>query len=205
MSDISGKVSLRCGVSRVGQDPLDLGGSALRCAGHTNIRRVFAVAFMNNYKVCRALSSVWLVFGFLLLSEPVSYGDTLGRLSTDETELLMLKRALAEQDRRITALENALRVQQSGVTQAPRGNAAPSATLGDPSRPWTVSANWDRLKDGMSQGQVTAILGEPMSIEDIGDGFRTLFYRGDVPRSGSVSGNVKLEDERVWQVNKPVF
>ena len=101
------------------------------CEEHTNDRGVFGVTSRITCKVWKALSALCLVFGFLVLSEPVSYGDTLGRLSTDETELLMLKRALAEQDRRITALENALGIQQSGVAQVPRGNTAPPPVVGD--------------------------------------------------------------------------
>lgn len=57
----------------------------------------------------------------------------------------------------------------------------------------------------MSEAQVMSILGRPTSVEAMGGIFKTLFYRGEVAGSGSVSGNIKLQDDRVWQVNTPVF
>jgi hypothetical protein len=56
----------------------------------------------------------------------------------------------------------------------------------------------------MSRAQVEAILGHPTSV-DTAITYQTLFYRGLVPGSGSVTGTVELHDDRVWQVNIPVF
>lgn len=68
---------------------------------------------------------------------------------------------------------------------------------------WHTPSNWDRIKDGMSEKQVISILGRPTSTKNIL--YRTLFYRGEVTGSGFVSGNVELWNDRVRQVNKPVF
>ena len=71
---------------------------------------------------------------------------------------------------------------------------------------WHTPSNWDRIKDGMSETQVISVLGSPTSTESIGAGeYSYLFYRGEVPGSGFVSGNVRLTYDRVWEVNKPVF
>ena len=67
---------------------------------------------------------------------------------------------------------------------------------------WIVWA-WGNAR-ARSESQVVGILGKSTSVENVGP-FRTLFYRGNVPGSGSVSGNIKLTDDRVWQINKPVF
>jgi hypothetical protein len=56
-----------------------------------------------------------------------------------------------------------------------------------------------------SQTQVVSILGKPTALENSVTTYFTLFYRGSVPGSGFVSGNVKLVDDRVYEVNKPVF
>jgi len=57
----------------------------------------------------------------------------------------------------------------------------------------------------MSESQVVAILGPATSVKRVSD-LRTLLYRGEVPGSGTVSGNVELGGEdRVYLVNKPVF
>jgi hypothetical protein len=56
----------------------------------------------------------------------------------------------------------------------------------------------------MSRSQVEAILGRPTSTK-ITDPYLTLFYQGDVPGTGSVTGTIEIMDDRVWQVNIPVF
>jgi hypothetical protein len=111
-------------------------------------------------------------------------------------EIALLKRIVAEQDRRITALERIVAPNRSAamVSQLP---AAPSPE-------WKTPAAWKRLKNGMSSAQVIAILGKPTSMESVGP-YRTLFYQGDVPGSGSVTGTIKLGDDRVWEINIPVF
>ena len=69
---------------------------------------------------------------------------------------------------------------------------------------WKNPSSWDKVRDGMSESQVISILGEPTTTKDLGS-MRTLFYRGKVEDSGFVSGNVKLDEDRVWDINKPVF
>ena len=73
-----------------------------------------------------------------------------------------------------------------------------------PGSDWKAPAAWKRLRKGMSSAQVIGILGKPTSVETVGP-YRTLFYQGDVPGSGSVTGTIKLQDDRVWQINTPVF
>ena len=49
-----------------------------------------------------------------------------------------------------------------------------------------------------------AVLGSPTSVESLA-GLRALYYRGEVDGSGVVSGNVKLSEDRVYLVSKPIF
>ncbi|MBI3044198.1 MAG: hypothetical protein HYY78_15365 [Betaproteobacteria bacterium] len=120
-----------------------------------------------------------------------------------EREIQILKKALEDQGRRIELLERAIQ----GPSQAVEPTAPTGAQNQPPSfsaYPWHDKNSWGRVKDGMSEAQVMSILGRPTSVNTVG-GFKTIFYRGEVAGSGSVSGNVKLQDDRVWQVNKPVF
>ena len=96
---------------------------------------------------------------------------------------------------------------QGPISSATSGSPEPKANTRAESPPeWQTPSNWDRIKDGMSEKQVITILGRPTSTKSIGvGGYRTLFYRGEVTGSGFVSGNMQLKDDRVWQVNKPVF
>ena len=70
---------------------------------------------------------------------------------------------------------------------------------------WHKGANWNSVKRGMSRLQVETILGKPTSVKTLGNHI-TLHYRGERSGSGYVSGNVKLnDDDRVWDINRPVF
>jgi hypothetical protein len=57
----------------------------------------------------------------------------------------------------------------------------------------------------MSESQVISILGPPTNVDRTIGSMPILFYKGEVPGSGFVSGNVKLSEDRVYLVNKPVF
>ncbi len=123
------------------------------------------------------------------------------------SELALIRRIIAEQDRRLSELEQAVRALQEGSARGrPDANVRRSrpTVSGQALPPWQVPGNWDRIKVGMSESQVTSILGPPTSAEQVA-GLRTLFYRGEVSGSGLVSGNIKLGEDRVYLVNKPVF
>jgi len=133
---------------------------------------------------------------------PHSFGQPADRRIDDAiAEITLLKRALAEQDRRITDLENTVRALQGSRAQNPALAAPTSPT---PTGAWKSASAWARVKEGMSHAQVVAILGRPTSVKSLSP-FETLFYQGDVPGSGSVTGTVELNNDRVWQINTPVF
>lgn len=120
-----------------------------------------------------------------------------------EQEVNLLKNTVADQGRRIEMLERGLR----GKSSAIESSASTATQIRTPSSfayPWHDRNSWGRVKNGMSEAQVVFLLGRPTSVEALGS-YRTLFYRGEVAGSGSVSGNIKLNDDRVYQVNTPVF
>lgn len=121
-----------------------------------------------------------------------------------EQDVYLLKNTVVEQGRRIEALEREVRSKSSTtVSNTPStAQTRPAASAG---QPWHDRNSWGRVKDGMSEAQVVSILGRPTSVKIIGGPFKTLFYSGEVSSSGSVSGNIQLRDDRVWQVNTPVF
>ena len=148
------------------------------------------------------MSRIASVILTVFLCTPFCLGQATDRRIDDAlAEITLLKRALAEQDRRITELERTVKMLQGAQDQPPR-RAMPIPST---AAAWKSPSAWTRVKDGMSRAQVEAILGRPTSVEDIPGGYQTLFYRGEVSGSGSVTGTVKLNDDRVWQVNAPVF
>lgn len=126
-----------------------------------------------------------------------------------------LQRMIEDQNKTIASLESVLRQQEQLTRMTPQQERSSEGAVGEPhvsssppsargGLPWHRAEAWRRLKDGMSERQVLSILGNPTSTKDLHP-FRTLFYRGEVTGSGFVSGNVQLQEDRVWQVNVPVF
>jgi hypothetical protein len=127
------------------------------------------------------------------------------RLEAALSDIALLKRVVSEQNRRIADLEKQVRTLSSGSAAVEYGSEAlPPRQSTQTSQPWKTPSAWDRIRNGISQSQVTDILGRPTSVSDVGP-YRTMFYRGHVPGSGSVTGTVELNEDRVWPVNKPVF
>jgi hypothetical protein len=136
-----------------------------------------------------------------------SFGQQSDRRIEDAlAEITLLKRVVAEQDRRIATLEKALDTSRLGSVSDPQGSGVQGRMAwaqATTSAPWKTRSVWSGIKEGMSRAQVVAILGQPTSVD--GSNYQTLFYRGEVSGSSSVTGTVKLYDDRVWQVNVPVF
>ena len=69
---------------------------------------------------------------------------------------------------------------------------------------WKSYTNWNLVKEGMSVSQLEKILGQPSSKGADGMG-PIWYYEGNVQELGKVSGNIKFYQNRVWDINKPVF
>ncbi len=130
------------------------------------------------------------------------------RVTALETEVAKLERLVADQGRRLAALEERLAPTQVAPAEGEAAQSAERASP-EPSPPrnpdlplWTVAANWRKLHTGMSEKEVVAILGKPSATREIGFS-RTLVYRGDVPGEGAARGTVHLKDGKVSEVDPP--
>lgn len=145
-----------------------------------------------------------------MLASPVAaFADDATRISRLESEIQQLRREIDDQSRRIQRLEAALGARDAGASSAPpqRRPATAAANPEPPSKvrlPWHVAGNWARISPGMTSVQVTAILGEPTSVDAV-DALKTMFYRGTTPDGVELSGLVNLRDDRVVAVGKPAF
>jgi hypothetical protein len=149
-----------------------------------------------------------LALGLLLLSVlSPSFGQQSDRRIEDAlAEITLLKRVVAEQDRRIATLEKTLDTSRLGAVVGQQSSGTPdhvAGTQATTSTPWKTPSVWSLIKRGMSRAQVVAILGQPTSVD--GRNYQTLLYRGEVSGSPSVTGRVILVDDQVWLVNMPVF
>lgn len=144
----------------------------------------------------------------LLGAAHASFGQTVEqRLNDALNEITILKRLVAEQDRRISQLEKAVEALRSASAPSrEQPEAASETSKPKSSKPlWQDPAAWEKVKDGMSEAQVIGILGKPTSVENDAS-LRTLVYETKKSLgAGSLSGKVKLLDGRVWLVEVPIF
>ena len=129
------------------------------------------------------------------------------RLEAAEVDVSLLKRLVKEQDRRIADLEKTVKSLQAAATANAEKPIAPEPVkpvVKPPIARWLNPLAWDQIREGLSRAQVEEILGKPTSVESVID-YQTLLYKGDVAGSGTVSGTIKLTDDRVSEINPPAF
>ena len=98
-------------------------------------------------------------------------------------EILVLKRTVADQERRIAMLERTVTSMQNIVLAASRNSSRPPE-------------GWAALKMGMSRALVVDILGEPKTTESVIDR-QTLLYMD----ANGLVGKVIITDDRVSDVS----
>ncbi len=138
---------------------------------------------------------------------PVHAGaDDSARISRLESEIQLLRTRIDEQQRQIARLQEELNRRSSdpviGTIPGKREDRVAAVTT--ERLAWHSPESWARIAKGMTEEQVAEILGPPVSIESFGR-YKTLFYRGPVSGSGTVSGHVNMLDDRVLAVGTPAF
>jgi hypothetical protein len=119
-----------------------------------------------------------------------------------ENEVSRLQRDLDAQSRRIDELERGAR---SGAL-TPRAPAAAPAEREDRSPAWLLGTNWDRVKPGMKELDVIALLGRPTTVRTDVDGKRhSLMYAMELGPNAILAGSVNFGDAGVAEVHKPLL
>lgn len=144
-----------------------------------------------------------------LVALPAAIADDAARISRLETEIQQLRTRLDEQARRIQRLEDELNRRSGASEPQPRprprvGEMRTDAPHSAARQPWHAAPSWEGVATGMSEEEVTRILGEPTSSESSG-ALKTLFYRGIAPGGSPVSGHVNFRDGRVVAIRRPDF
>ena len=114
--------------------------------------------------------------------------QTFADLTRSTLEAAALRRTVADQDRRIAALERSLR-----TLQTQRAVSAANA--------WRTAEAWAAIKMGMSRAQVVDVLGEPKLNDSVMDR-QTLSYKDE---ANVLIGTVVIVDDRVSEVASPAF
>jgi len=147
-----------------------------------------------------------LAFAFLAGS-PLSFGQSRDRRLDDALlDIRLLKQVVDQQSRRIAELEKTVKELRAAAAPAAEKPAEGPIERARPAKPaaWQIPFAWTRIKNGMSRTDVEDILGPPTSVDSVLD-YQTLNYKGDAPGRGTISGSVRLVDDRVAQVNAPDF
>jgi hypothetical protein len=119
-----------------------------------------------------------------------------------EIDIEQLRREVQAQARRIDQLER-------GTARSTERSVADSARNAPPppvkAPPWLVSANWDRVRPGMSEAEVAKILG-PATSQRAGDSATTLLlYALEIQEGVFLAGRVEFQAGRVSAVQKPAL
>jgi hypothetical protein len=129
------------------------------------------------------------------------------RLEATEMDVSVLKRLVKDQDRRIAELERTVKSLQTATApnaEKPTAKELAKTLVKPAGAGWQNPLAWAQIREGLSRAQVEEILGKPTSVDAVIDS-QTLLYKGDVPGSGTVSGIVKLTDDRVSEISPPTF
>jgi hypothetical protein len=118
-----------------------------------------------------------------------------------ENEVMRLQREIDAQNQRIERLESSARISGSmppPVTVSPRA--------ADSSPAWLVGTNWDKLRTGMKELDVIALLGRPSSVRT-GDNAKThtMFYAMELGPDQFLTGSVRFSDAGVAEINRPTL
>ena len=140
------------------------------------------------------------IFGGLLLAL------CLPCTAADDFKVIELEQDVIELERRVEELSRQVaQLQQRNAAAATRP-ATPVESPAPAGAPWLSTANWGRVRPGMSEFEVIDILGPPSSVRGAPESeSRTLMYAMEIGSSAFLSGRVELKDRRVVEVQVPAL
>lgn len=143
----------------------------------------------------------WLLAIGLSLTGGAVRADDL-KIAQMEQDIRELKRQVDQQVRRIENVESELARSRASLAPPPGRSGAAA----DVSRSWLNIANWDKLKPGMAELDVIALLGPPTTLRKAPEGnTQVLLYALEIGVGSFLAGSVTLIDKRVSVVSKPAL
>ncbi|MGQ0833619.1 MAG: hypothetical protein ACT4O5_01640 [Gammaproteobacteria bacterium] len=112
-----------------------------------------------------------------------------------------LNRVVREQARKIESLEREIARLKSAATPGRPRSAKDGADVGELA--WVSSGPWRKLRPGMSESEVIALLGPPTAVRGDGEASKTLLYTLELEGTGFLSGSVELGSGQVREVREP--
>lgn len=140
--------------------------------------------------------------GVAFLSFSVQAADDPG-VAQLRNDVRTLEREVRELSRRVDQLQQG---QGRSVTTDPPASVRRSTAPDSDPRAWLAPEKWDRLRPGMTAQEVIVILGPPVSMRSHGTpAVETLFYTLAIGDGGFLSGTVRLQDDKVMEIERPVL
>jgi hypothetical protein len=153
---------------------------------------------MNPFTVARCLG--WGVLGVLLLVGHAQAADD-AVVEQLRTDVRSLEREVRELTRRLDQLQQA----QTATAATPTVTRRSTVADPDPSR-WMAPEKWEQVRPGMTAQEVILVLGAPVAMRPGGrPGMHTLFYTLPIGDGGFLTGAVRMQNDRVLDVEKPVL
>ncbi|MFO1502812.1 MAG: hypothetical protein U1F39_03235 [Steroidobacteraceae bacterium] len=126
--------------------------------------------------------------------------------AADDFRVSQLEQDVRDLQRQVQALSRELEAQRGAVPptarreppRTPQAAATPVTAL----PMWVDAVRWQRLKTGMNELEVLALLGPPTSMR-MEQGTRVLLYAMEIGKSGYLGGSVRLRDRSVVAVLPP--
>lgn len=114
----------------------------------------------------------------------------------DNEKIKQLESLITSLDERVNRLEKQLKSTHTASSHEEEKTDSKSG--------WKHRKSWLQLKVGMPINQVEAILGHPVRVDNMGGGFKKLFYWGELP-TGAISGYLEMYEGKVYKIYLPEF
>lgn len=144
---------------------------------------------------------------WVCIAPPATAQVTQLQVNRLEQDVRDLRRELDLQRRRLEQIERAA---ATGARPPRVAGTRPGTSDPSPGQPapataqWLSAGSWEKVRPGLSELEVVALLGQPTSMRASDDGQRrTLFYALEIGTAGYLAGNVVLEAGRVTVVELP--
>jgi hypothetical protein len=110
----------------------------------------------------------------------------------------------AEKINRLERIVENLQESVSRLEKMPKNTTSVKEDKIDPKSGWKYRDSWLKLKVGMNSNQVDSILGRAIRIDNMGSGYKKLFYWGELP-TGAISGYLEMYEDKIYKIYIPEF
>jgi hypothetical protein len=152
----------------------------------------------------KSLTQLVMSGALALLVVIPAWGQESLRVRQLENEVSRLERELEAQSRRIEELERSVGAAGRRTISPPPPDVIRRTV--DDSPAWLVTTNWERIRVGMKDVDVIALLGRPTSVREDADGKgHALLYAMEIGPDTVLAGNVRLTESGVAEIHKPTL